>query len=170
MLERQRSESVLASSEKPETETEAKPDITPIDMGSPSLLRATPQFTGLAILVSDNDVVQAMSSITIKDEPVDLEDSIRSTPTPLKLEIASDTTPDLVSSASSAFNVELTSPPPMVVKNEPIDFRTDDEEDEEAKDTVGALRSIKPLPGRAKRESSAGSVVSIEDAKASIDE
>ena len=168
MLERQRSESILAS--RDETTIDVKPDIFD---DSPSLIRPTPDieelhFAGLALVDGQSDVVHPMSVITIKDEP--LGDEVRSTPTPLKLEIASEDTPDLATSASTAFNVELTSPPPTVVKNEPIDFRTDDEEDEEAKDTVGALRSIKPLPGRAKRESSAGSVVSIEDAKASIDE
>jgi hypothetical protein len=170
MLERQRSESVLASSDEPNVDI--KPDITSIDMASPSLVRPTPEFTGLAILMGEVDVVQAMSSITIKDEPVDLESQPDPTPTPLKLESSSeiDLTPDITSSSSTAFNIDLASPPPVAVKNEPIEFESEDEDDEEARDTVGALRTIKPLPVRVKRESSGGSVVSIEDAKASIDE
>jgi hypothetical protein len=172
MLERQRSESVLASSE--ERNADIKADITSIDMASPSLVRPTPEFTGLAILVGEDDVVQAMSSITIKDEPVDLEERSDSTPTSLKLENSSETTitPDITSSSSAAFTIDLASPPPVIVKIEPIEFGStyEDEDDEEARDIVAPLRTIKPLPVRVKRESSAGSVVSIEDAKASIDE
>jgi hypothetical protein len=159
LLERQRSESVAVSDEseaKPEVEVEAEAENNfrpqSIARESPSLLRPTPQPQ--EILTIDDDVAQAMSAITIKDEPVDFDEKVN-----LAIEPPS-------TSTSTVFSLEVTSP--RTVKNEVIDF--DSEDEEEARDTVGAMRSVRTLPARARGTSSAGSVVSVEDAKTSIDE
>ena len=157
--ERQRSESVDIIDEpepKPKIEAEAESDnVRPqsIARESPSLLRPTPQPQ--EILTIDDDVAQAMSAITIKDEPVDLDEKVIITP----IEPPG-------TSTSTVFSLEVASP--RIIKNEIIDY--DSEDEEEARDTVGAMRSVPALPVRARGTSSAGSVVSVEDAKASIDE
>jgi len=69
-------------------------------------------------------------------------------------------------STSTAFSLEVAFP--RIIKDEVIEL--DSEDEDEARDTVGAMRSVRALPARARRASSAGSVVSVEDAKASIDE
>ena len=161
LLERQRSESVIVSDEpeaKPEVEAEVENNVRPqsIARESPSLLRPTPQPQ--EILTIDDDVAQAMSAITIKDEPVDFEEKVSLS--------TADSTEPIITSTSTAFSLEVTSP--RTVKNEVIDL--DSEDEEEARDTVGAMRKVRALPARARRTSSAGSVVSVEDAKTSIDE
>jgi len=156
--ERQRSESVVIINEpepKPKVEVEAESDnVRPqsIARESPSLLRPTPQPQ--EILTIDDDVAQAMSVITIKDEPLDIDEKVN-----IPIEPPS-------TSTSTAFSLEVASP--RMIKNEVFDL--DSEDEEEARDTVGAMRSVRALPARARRTSSAGSVVSVEDAKASIDE
>jgi len=158
LLERQSSESVVVSDEpeaKPEVEVEVESNnVRPqsIARESPSLLRPTPQPQ--EILTIDDDVAQAMSAITIKDEPVDPDEKVNLTIEPPS------------TSASTAFSLEVTSPP--TVKNEVIEL--DSEDEEEARDAVGAMRKVRALPARARRTSSAYSVVSVEDAKTSIDE
>jgi hypothetical protein len=163
LLERQRSESVVVADEpepepKPKVEAEVENNVRPqsIARDSPSLLRPTPQIQ--EILTLDDDVAQAMSAITIKDEPVDIDEKVTLSP-------ANDTEP-IITSTSTTFSIQVTSP--RVIKNEVIDL--DSEDEEEARDTLGAMRSVRALPARARRTSSAGSVVSVEDAKASIDE
>jgi hypothetical protein len=156
--ERQRSESVVVSEEpeaKPEIEVEVENNVRPqsIARESPSLLRPTPQPQ--EVLTIDEDVAQAMSAITIKDEPVDIDQKVNIT-----------TIDPPSTSTSTVFSLEVTSP--CTVKNEVIEV--DSEDEEEARDTVGVMRSVRALPARARRTSSAGSVVSVEDAKASIDE
>jgi len=158
LLERQRSASVVAVEEqepKPQVEVEVELDVKPqlSARESPSLLRPTPQPQD--VLTIDDDVVHAMEAITIKDEPVDLDEKVNITPVEPP-----------GTSTSSAFSLEVASP--RTIKNEVIEL--DSEDEEEARDTVGAMRSVRALPARARRTSSAGSVVSIEDAKASIDE
>jgi hypothetical protein len=160
LLQRQRSESVVVANEpepKPEVEVDVNVDnnVRPQSNAreSPSLLRPTPQPQ--EILTIDDDVAQAMSAITIKDEPVDIDQKVNIT-----------TMEPPSTSTSTVFSLEVTSP--RTVKNEVIDL--DNEDEEEARDTVGAMRSVRALPARARRTSSAGSVVSVEDAKASIDE
>jgi len=157
LLERQRSESEVAIDEKepkPQVEVEVELDVKPqsIARESPSLLRPTPQPQ--EILTIDDDVAQAMEAITIKDEPVDFDD---------KVNITTTETPD--TSTSTAFSLEVASP--QIIKDEVIELDSEDEEEARA---VGAMRSVRALPARARRTSSAGSVVSVEDAKASIDE
>jgi hypothetical protein len=159
--ERQRSESVVVSDEpeaKPKIEVEVENNVRPqsIARESPSLLRPTPQPQ--EVLTIDDDVAHAMSAITIKDEPVDIDEKVTLPP-------ADDTEP-IITSTSTTFSIQVNSP--RAIKNEVIDF--DSEDEEEARDTVGAMRSVRALPARARRTSSAGSVVSIEDAKTSIDE
>jgi len=158
LLERQRSASVVAVEEqepKPQVEVEVELDVKPqlSARDSPSLLRPTPQPQ--EILAVDDDIAHAMEAITIKDEPVDWDE---------KVNISTTETPD--TSTSTAFSLEVASP--GAIKNEVIEL--DSEDEEEARDTVGAMRTVRALPARARRTSSAGSVVSIEDAKASIDE
>jgi hypothetical protein len=161
LLERQRSESVVIIEEpepKPNVETEVEVEVgvrpQSVARDSPSLLRPTPQPQ--EILTIDDDVAHAMSAITIKDEPIDHDEKVN---IPL-IEPPS-------TSTSTAFSLEVGSP--RTIKNEVIDL--DSEDEEEARDTVGAMRSVRALPARARgRTSSAGSVVSVEDAKVSIDE
>ena len=158
LLERQRSASVDAAGEqepKPPVEVEVELDVKPqlSARESPSLLRPTPQPQD--VLTIDDDVVHAMEAITIKDEPVDLNE---------KVNISLIEPPS--TSTSTAFSLEVSSP--GAIKNEVIEL--DSEDEEEARDTVGAMRSVRALPARARRTSSAWSVVSVEDAKASIDE
>ena len=162
LLERQSRESVVVSDEpeaKPEIEVAVESNtVRPQSVGreSPSLLRPTPQSQ--EILTIDDDVAQKMSAITIKDEPVDIDEKVSLSP-------ADDTEP-IITSTSTTFSIQVTSP--CTVKNEVIELDTEDEE--EARDAVGAMRNVRALPARARRTSSAGSVVSVEDAKASIDE
>jgi hypothetical protein len=161
LLERQRSESVVVSEEpeaKPEIEVEVQNNVRPqsIVRESPSLLRPTPQPQ--EVLTLDDDVAQAMSAITIKDEPVGIDEKVTLPP-------ADDTEP-IITSTSTTFSIQVNSP--RAIKNEVSDL--DSEDEEEARDTVGVMRSVRALPARARRTSSAGSVVSVEDAKASIDE
>lgn len=158
--ERQQSESVVVVEEpeaKPEIEV-ASNNVRPqsIPRESPSLLRPTPQPQ--EILTIDDDVAQAMSAITIKDEPVDIDEKLALPP-------ADDTEP-IITSTSTTFSIQVNSP--RAIKNEVSDL--DSEDEEEARDTVGVMRSVRALPARARRTSSAGSVVSVEDAKTSIDE
>jgi hypothetical protein len=153
LLERQRSESVVVI-EEPEVKPEVEIESNNVRSHSPSLLRPTPQPQ--EILTIDDDVAHAMSAITIKDEPIDHDEKVNITPT----EPPS-------TSTSTAFSLEVGSP--RTVKNEVIDL--DSEDEEEARDTVGAMRSVRALPARARgRTSSAGIVASVEDAKVSIDE
>jgi hypothetical protein len=159
--ERQRSESVVGSEEpeaKSEIEVEVENNVRPqsIARDSPSLLRPTPQPQ--EVLTLDDNVAHAMSAITIKDEPVDIDEKVTLLP-------ADDTEP-IVTSTSTTFSIQVNSP--RAIKNEVIDL--DSEDEEEARDTVGVMRSVRALPARARRTSSAGSVVSVEDAKTSIDE
>jgi hypothetical protein len=159
LLERQRSESVVITEEpeaKPKMEVEVENNVRPqsIVRESPSLLRPTPQPQEILTY----DVAQALSAITIKDEPVDIDEKVTLPP-------ADDTEP-IITSTSTTFSIQVNSP--RAIKNEVIDF--DSEDEEEARDTVGVMRSVRALPARARRTSSAGSVVSVEDAKASIDE
>jgi hypothetical protein len=159
LLARSRSESVAVSDEpkpKPEVEVEVENNIRPqsIARESPSLLQPTPQPQ--EVLTIDDDVAQAMGAITIKDEPVDFDEKVNLTIEP----------PSTSTSTSTAFSLEVASP--RIIKNEVIDL--DSEDEEEARDTVGVMRSVRALPARARRTSSAGSVVSVKDAKASIDE
>ena len=158
LLERQRSESEVAIDQKepkPEVEVEGELDVRPQSSArdSPSLLRPTPQPQ--EVLTVNDEIAHAMEAITIKDEPVDLDEKVNISP----IEPPS-------TSTSSAFSLEVASP--RTIKNEVIEL--DSEDEEEARDTVGAMRSVRALPARARRTSSAGSVVSVEDAKASIDE
>jgi hypothetical protein len=159
LLERQRGESLAPINQSDidtEVEVEVETDVKPqsISRDSPSLLRSTPQLEQPEVKTApEDDIVGALSAITIsiKDEPVDLDDTA------------------VMTSALSAVSIDLGSPIP-VVKTEVVEIGSEDEDEEEARDIVGAMRNVRALPVRARRTSSAGSVVSVEDAKVSIDE
>lgn len=160
LLERQHSQSVALSEEpKIEVEVDVKPQIVPRD--SPTLLRPTPQPRETSpVDVDDDEVIQALAAITIHDEPVDNDQK--------DFALTAVVEPFTASSITSTFDFTFLR---TVVKTEVIEY--DSEEEEEAKDTVGAMRCLVAIavPGRGRgRASSTGSVVSVEDAKCSIDE
>jgi hypothetical protein len=147
-LEREQSESVRASSEKPTAEI--KEEVSLNDTPQPSLLRPTPTPQPNLIPAGDAEMIPEMANlvVTVKDEPVDLDD----TP-PLstaKDEVESDSgdeTPSLSSSASTSDEELVTSAPvtAVVVKVEPVD----DSDVEDVPAPSEDLREISVLPPRA---------------------
>jgi len=180
LLERQRSESV-AITEGPKFEIELEDEVRTqsVARGSPSLLRPTPQLASPEIKPAidqcvDDEMFQAFSSIAIKEEPVELNTHASQTP------ITSDSDTcrfdlDFVALIASRFadrdsDEEHEDEYESTSESSHFDSEAEDEE-EEGRDTVGPMRSLAAPPVRGwGRTSSVGSVVSVEDAKLSIDE